>query len=117
MCHIHIGVEGLTDYERQAIVRAFDIFVTMPSIEMSGQSYRTANLYGLLGACRLKSYGVEARSLGGHFFNPKHFGWIYDSTKFAVDFAYRNTERLNDLPAITTLIGGQRQKLIKSIQL
>jgi len=116
-CHIHIGIEDLTDYERQAIVRAFDIFVTLPSIAITGQSYRTANLYGLLGACRLKIYGVEARSLGGHFFQPKYFGWIYDLTFLAVDYAFKNTERINDFPNITTLIGTERQRIIKSLQI
>jgi hypothetical protein len=116
-CHIHIGIEDLTDYERMAIVRAFDMFVTLPSIKITGQSYRTSNLYGLLGACRLKTYGVEARSLGGHFFSPKYFEMIYDLTTLAVDYAYKNTERINDLPNITSYIGPERQSIINAIQI
>lgn len=116
-CHLHIGIEGLTDYEKMAIVRSMDIFLTIPSIEMSGQSYRTSNLYGLLGANRIKSYGVEHRSLGGFFFKPEYFGWIYDRTVLAVDYAEKNTERINDFPNITTYVGIERQQIIKSLNI
>jgi hypothetical protein len=117
LCHIHIGIEGLTDYEKQAIVRACDIFLTLPSIEISGQSYRTSNLYGILGACRIKSYGVEVRSLGGFFFNPEYFEWIYDRIVLAVAYAQEHTERINDFPNITTYIGTERQRIVKSFEI
>lgn len=111
-CHIHIGLDDASDSLKMAVVRAFDMFVTIPSITMTGQNYRTANLYGLLGACRVKSYGVEARSLGGTFFNPKYFAWIYENVEKAINFAYENEDQLVNLPGVRTLVGSQRLEII-----
>lgn len=113
-CHIHIGLDNASDSLKMAIVRAFDMFVTLPAIEISGMNYRTSNLYGILGACRIKSYGVEARSLGGTFFNPRHFAWIYDKVTAAIEFACANEEVLVNLPSITTYIGEQRIGIVRN---
>lgn len=113
-CHIHIGIEDASESLKMAIVRAFDMFVTLPAVEKTGMNYRTSNLYGILGACRIKSYGVEARSLGGTFFRPKYFSWIYDRTMAAVSYAIQNEEVLNGLGGITTYIGGERIEIVKS---
>ena len=101
-CHIHLGFDEEHKSEEflTAIVRAFDMYVTMPSIKITGENYRTSNMYGLLGACRLTSYGVECRSLGGTFFNPKWFGWIYDNVEKAVNFANDYQEFFVKLPEI-----------------
>lgn len=115
-CHIHIGFEDeqyLTDNFKKAVVRAFDIFVTIPAIEITGPNYRTNNLYGILGACRIKSYGVECRSLGGSFFTPDRFGWIYDRVKLAIDYAVENQDLLLSYPEITTYSGKERFDLVK----
>ena len=112
-CHIHIGLDDASESLKMAVVRAFDLFVTLPAIEISGMNYRTSNLYGILGACRIKSYGVEARSLGGQFFNPQYFGWIYDCAEMAINFAYHNEEILVNLPSITTYIGEDRVAIVK----
>lgn len=110
MCHIHIGLDEdhLTESFKQAVIRACDMFVTLPAIEITGMNYRTSNLYGILGAMRLKSYGVEFRSLGGTFFNPKYFAWIYDNVEKAINFAVENEDLLVNLPSITTYIGEDR---------
>ena len=107
-CHIHLGLDNVSDSLKMAIVRAFDMFVTLPAIDITGMNYRTSNLYGILGACRIKSYGVECRSLGGTFFNPKYFAWIYDNVKKAINFAVENEDLLVNLPSITTYIGEDR---------
>ena len=113
MCHIHIGLDNASDSLKMAIVRAFDIFVTLPAIDISGTNYRTSNLYGILGANRIKSYGVECRSLGGTFFNPKYFEWIYDKVELSINFAVENEELLNNLPSITTYIGDERIRIVR----
>ena len=106
--HLHLSWDNPTDSMRVAIGRACDMFVTLPSIDLTGQNYRTSNLYGILGAARLKTYGIEVRSLGGTFFNPKYFGWIYDNVEFAINFAVENEDLLVNLPSITTYIGEDR---------
>jgi hypothetical protein len=112
-CHIHIGLDNASDSLKMAVVRAFDIFLTLDAIEITGMNYRTSNLYGILGACRLKSYGIEARSLGGTFFNPKYFAWIYDKVEEAINFAVENEELLVNLPSITTYVGAERIAIVK----
>lgn len=107
-CHIHLGLNNASDSLKMAIVRAFDMFVTLPAIARTGMNYRTSNLYGILGACRIKSYGVECRSLGGTFFNPLYFDWIYDGVEKAINFAEANEDLLVNLPSITTYIGEDR---------
>jgi len=113
-CHIHIGLDNASESLKMAIVRSFDMFVTLPALEITGMNYRTSNLYGLLGACRIKSYGVECRSLGGTFFNPQYFGWIYDNVKIAVNYAAENEELLLNMPNITSYIGEERIKIVKN---
>lgn len=117
MCHIHIGLddEHLTDNFKKAVVRAFDIFVTIPAIEETGENYRTSNMYGILGACRIKSYGVECRSLGGSFFKPDKFGWIYDRVEMAINYAEENQDLLLSYPEIATYSGPERIKMVKQI--
>jgi hypothetical protein len=112
-CHIHIGLDNASESLKMAVVRAFDLFVTLPAIEISGMNYRTSNLYGILGACRIKEYGVEARSLGGKFFNPEYFEWIYEQTERAINYAYENEDALVGMPSITTYIGEQRINIVK----
>lgn len=114
--HIHLGFSELdswSDSLKMAIVRAFDMFVTLPAIDITGMNYRTSNLYGILGACRIKSYGIECRSLGGTFFNPKYFGWIYDNVETAINFAVENEDLLVNLPSITTYIGEDRIEKVR----
>jgi hypothetical protein len=112
-CHIHLGLDNASDSLKMAIVRAFDMFVTIPAINITGMNYRTSNLYGILGACRIKSYGVECRSLGGTFFNPEYFEWIYDRVEKAINFAETNEDLLVNLPSITTYIGEERIRIVK----
>jgi hypothetical protein len=114
-CHIHLGFDmdqKSTEF-LMAVVRAFDMFLTIPAIERTGMNYRTDNLYGILGACRLTSYGVECRSLGGTFFNPKYFEWIYENVEKAVNFADEFQDKLIKLPNIYTYIGSERIKTVK----
>lgn len=112
-CHIHIGFEEERDNFKMAVVRAFDMLVTVPAIEETGFNYRTSNLYGLLGAARITSYGVECRSLGGSFFRKESFGWIYDKVEQAIALAEEKEDQIMSLPEITTYVGRERFEIIK----
>lgn len=57
--HIHIGAE-LTVTEKIELVRVLDIFLGIPLNLLEPESKRQ-QLYGKLGACRPKPYGVEYR--------------------------------------------------------
>jgi hypothetical protein len=59
--HVHVGWKGQLE-DKINFVRAFDVYVTLPSILKTEPNTRRA-YYGAAGACRIKPYGVECRSL------------------------------------------------------
>lgn len=84
--HIHIGVEGVDKYQ---LIRAMDVFAGVPSLKLdnSPEAARRRQLYGKAGACRLKPYGAEYRTLSNFWiFSPKLIQWAYDATARAVAF-------------------------------
>lgn len=115
-CHIHLGFDEESEFFKMAVVRAFDMLVTCEAIKESGFNFRTSNLYGLLGSARITSYGVECRSLGGSFFRPEKFGWIYDRVEEAVNLAEAKTEEIMSLPKITTYNGMERFEIISKLK-
>ena len=54
--------------------------------------------------------------LGGTFFNPEHFEWIYDNVEKAIRWAKEWEEALITLPNIETYIGGERIKTVKEFK-
>jgi hypothetical protein len=80
----HIHVE--TTNEPFDVVKKMDFFLSVPAVLMDEGEERK-KLYGKAGACRVKPYGVEYRSLSNF--------WIFDPK--LIEWAWRNTERaLND---------------------
>jgi hypothetical protein len=79
----HIHVE--TTHDPIQVVRAMDLFLGVPSVLMDKGEERR-KLYGKAGAHRVKSYGVEYRTLSNF--------WIFD--KALCEWVWRNTaEALN----------------------
>lgn len=87
--HIHIGYNSNmkvpSNDVKQLVVRAFDLFVTMPSRKIHFDEIRST-YYGKLGSYREKAYGVECRSLGGYFLNDKYLEWVWDQLIKMEDF-------------------------------
>lgn len=76
----HIHVE--TEENPLQVVRAMDLFLGVPSVLMDKGEERK-QLYGKAGAHRVKSYGVEYRTLSNF--------WIFD--KALCEWVWRNTEK------------------------
>ena len=86
--HIHLGYSwnGLPKVATHIIVaKAFDLFVTSPSREIYMDEIRK-KYYGRFGSYRSKPYGVECRSLGGHFLQDKYLSWIWDRIEMMADY-------------------------------
>jgi hypothetical protein len=85
--HIHVGFqfeEG--DYKTQFnVVKLMDIFLGIPSVLLDKDSQRR-QLYGKAGACRLKEYGIEYRTLSNFWLESD------DSQRWA----YRQTQRAGE---------------------
>jgi hypothetical protein len=105
--HIHVGYNFI-DASRNSfdnkmefnkhIARAYDYFVTYPSRLHHNDPFR-AKYYGIYGAYRDTSYGLEVRSLGGYFTQDKYLGWVYDNTIKAIEFccSQENIDKLDEL--------------------
>jgi hypothetical protein len=82
--HVHIGVDA-PDETKLKIIRACDLHLGVSSVLLDTGDLRK-QLYGKAGAFRLKSYGVEYRTLSNFWiFDEKLTGWVYDNTKAALD--------------------------------
>jgi phiEco32-like amidoligase-type 2 protein len=60
--HVHVGWVNPDDEQRVALIRTLDLFLGVPSILVTEKNERR-ELYGKAGACRVKPYGVEYRTL------------------------------------------------------
>jgi hypothetical protein len=88
--HIHVGYDIISDKYTQeqynnAIAKAWDFFVTIPSDKILFTPERR-NKYGKYGSYRHTSYGGEFRSLGGYFAKDEFLPWIYDQTMKVIEF-------------------------------
>ena len=81
--HIHIGIDPASHLFKNdnilAIIigRLFDLFLTMPSQVMKPEPERILS-YGKYGMIRIKSYGVECRTLSSYFTQVDQLGWVWD---------------------------------------
>lgn len=79
----HVHVE--TKRDPIEVVRAMDLFLGVPSVLMDEGEDRK-KLYGKGGAHRVKSYGVEYRTLSNFWiFQEKYIRWVWNNTKRAVE--------------------------------
>lgn len=60
--HVHIGWDNPDNNEREAVLKGMDLFLGVPSIVCTRKNERR-ELYGKAGACRMKPYGAEYRTL------------------------------------------------------
>ena len=79
----HIHVE--TKQDAYHVVRQMDLFLGVPSVLMDNGEDRK-KLYGTAGACRVKPYGVEYRTLSNFWiFQPRLIQWVWDNTARALE--------------------------------
>lgn len=91
--HIHIGYDNPNEEFSARLVLCFELFVTLSLLHLDHDLYNRRLLYGLIGDCRMKSYGVECRSLGGYFLkNDESIKKVWRGVKRAIKFA--ETSRL-----------------------
>ena len=79
----HVHVE--TTQEGQDVIRKMDLFLGVPSVLMDKGEERK-QLYGKAGAFRVKSYGVEYRTLSNFWiFREPLIRWVWNNTQRALD--------------------------------
>lgn len=102
--HIHIGYNNPSEEVSEEIVKAFDLFLVVPSLLIDKDTERR-KLYGKAGCFRFKDYGVECRSLGSFIGQDREtIEWLFKSLnnmiKFLNDGNSAEGERKNIIEAI-----------------
>lgn len=86
--HVAVGygdVMEVTFETSEKIVKAFDLFVTLPSLFRDSDT-RRRELYGKPGSFRIKDFGVECRALSNFWIqSEEEMGWVWDQTVIAVN--------------------------------
>lgn len=79
--HIHVETKA----SPIAVIKAMDLFLGVPSVLMDNGEERK-QLYGKAGAHRVKSYGVEYRTLSNFWiFDSILRNWVWRNTELALD--------------------------------
>jgi hypothetical protein len=82
--HIHLGWSNPNKEQREAVVKAIDLFVTLPMVLMEEPNERR-KLYGRAGEFRPKYYGVEARSPSNSWIMTEEYThWVFDQVMEAI---------------------------------
>lgn len=91
----HIHVE--TDQPPISVIRRMDLFLGVPSILMDNGEERK-KMYGAAGAHRVKSYGVEYRTLSNFWiFEEKLIRWVWNNTQRALDCSFDVADYADDI--------------------
>lgn len=94
--HIHIGYDNPTNEHNDRLVLCFELFVTLFLLKHDNDKHNRRLIYGLIGDCRDKDYGVECRSLGGYFLkDDETLTLVWEQIQKALKFA-DNSKLTND---------------------
>jgi hypothetical protein len=95
--HVHIGWDNPLDHEKLYLIQFLDLLLGVPSILATTKNERRS-LYGKAGACRLKKYGVEYRTLDNFWIQDReNRQFVFDACDFATSNLTRNPAVLEDL--------------------
>jgi hypothetical protein len=108
--HVHIGWtngQDINDYNHrqraEMIVRQMDFYLGLPSLVYDAEIERR-EMYGKAGACRIKPYGVEYRTLSNAWLNsPELIKWVFRAAKRGVEAMMNGNslvERHGDIQSI-----------------
>ena len=79
--HVHVGYPGASFKTAAQVCKALDVVLGIPSVILDPDN-RRRSMYGKAGAFRLKSYGVEYRSLSNFWMNSRELKtWVFNSSK------------------------------------
>lgn len=84
--HIHVGYNNYNRITNSYIVKAMDLFVSVPLVIMEPDN-RRKEMYGKAGAYREQPWGVEYRSTSNYIFSsPELMKWAFNQTLKAIEF-------------------------------
>lgn len=84
--HLHIGYDNPNGKLSREIIKAHDLFCGVASLIYDNDT-RRRSIYGKAGACRIKKYGVEYRTLSNFWIKtPELTNWLYEQSEKAIAF-------------------------------
>lgn len=84
--HVHIGYANPNIEINEALVKACDIFLGLPSILLDLDD-RRREMYGKAGCFRMPAHGIEYRVLSNFWTKSEELiTWVFNQTMLAVDF-------------------------------
>jgi len=90
--HVHVG----TTEDPYEVIKAMDLFLGVPSTKLDIHGGMRRALYGGAGACRVKEYGVEYRTLSNFWiWSPKLIEWVHTQTEKAINFVSSGNKLTN----------------------
>lgn len=108
--HLHIGYSNPDEVTSEEIIRALDLFLGVPSMQLDKDTERR-KLYGKAGAFRFKDYGVEYRVLSNFWINNiNNIEWVFEQVNRAVEFLNNGNSALADKDDIVRAINDNDKK-------
>jgi len=88
--HVAFGYENPQFEISEKIVKAFDMFVTLPALFKDNDT-RRRELYGKAGSFRVKDFGVECRALSNFWIqSEENMRWVYKQSIKAIETVLSN---------------------------
>lgn len=114
--HIHVGYENHNYKTNLAIVKAMDLFLSVPLILMEPENKRK-EMYGKAGAFRHQKHGVEYRVTSNYIYSSEELmRWAYKQTLKAIAFVNTDTfKSCYDFGRIASAIDNKDVKLAKAL--
>lgn len=90
--HLHIGYDDSDKDTSTTVIKAHDLFCGVASI-LYDPDNRRREIYGKAGAHRIKTYGVEYRTLSNFWIKSEELtDWVYGQSEKAIDFINKGNE-------------------------
>lgn len=115
--HIHIGYDNFNTLTSNAIIKALDLFISVPLILMEPDNKRK-EMYGKAGAYRPQPWGVEYRVTSNYIFSsPELMKWAFEQVTEAVNFvnAGKSPKANSTYPGVDYAINTKCKTAAKSL--
>lgn len=86
MGHIHIGYDNHNEVTNHEIIKALDLYLSVPLVLMEPDNLRK-EMYGKAGAYRNQPWGVEYRVTSNYIYSsPELMTWAFEQVNEAINF-------------------------------
>lgn len=114
--HVHIGAKFKTRADAFKCIQRTDLYLGVPAVFLDDgeDALKRKQLYGKAGACRIKPYGCEYRTLSNFWiFDDNLIRWIFNNSLLAVE--HNDLYLLKEKEQITTAINTNNKKIAEAL--